>query len=43
MYAAAPRFTTFFLLLTMSIYTMFLIQMFLGIIYGHFSEEWSRV
>ena len=43
MYAALPRFTTFYLILTMALYTIFITQMFLGIIVGHFDEEWNRV
>ena len=43
MYSAAPGFTTFYLLLTMTLYTIFLTQMFLGIIVGHFETEWNLV
>ena len=43
MYSAAQGFTTFYLLLTMSLYTIFLTQMFLGIIVGHFETEWNLV
>ena len=43
MYGAAPIFTTFYLLVMMSLYTIFLTQMFLGIIVGHFETEWNLV
>ena len=43
MYFAAPGFTTFYLLLMMSLYTIFLTNMFLGIIVGHFNTEWNLV
>ena len=43
MYFAAPGFTTFYLLLMMSLYTIFLTNMFLGIIVGHFETEWNLV
>ena len=43
MYNYAPFFTTFYLLLMMSLYTIFLTQMFLGILVGHFETEWNLV
>ena len=43
MYAASSFFTTFYLLLIMTLYTIFLTQMFLGIIVGHFEAEWKLV
>ena len=43
MYGSAPGFTTFHLLLMMSLYTIFLTNMFLGIIVGHFETEWNLV
>ena len=43
MYSYAPGFTTLYLFLMMSLYTIFLTQMFLGIIVGHFEDEWNLV
>ncbi len=43
MYAVASGFTTFFLVMCMSLYSIFMTPMFLGIIVGHFEIEWSRV
>ena len=43
MYAAAPLFTTWFLLQMLSLYTIFLTQIFLGVIVGHFEHEWKLV
>ena len=43
MHSYAPGFTTLYLFLMMSLYTIFLTQMFLGIIVGHFEDEWNLV
>lgn len=43
MYYVAADFTTFFLFICMTLYSIFLTPMFLGIIVGHFEIEWARV
>ena len=43
MFASSPNFTTFYLFMSMVLYTMFIAQMLLGVVVGHFMAEWSRV
>lgn len=43
MYSSSPNFTTFYLFMSMIMYTMFISQMLLGVIVGHFMTEWKRV
>jgi hypothetical protein len=43
MYNVQPLFTAGFLWLLLTLYTIFILQMFLGIVIGHFELEWKRV
>ena len=43
MYTVQPLFTAAFLWLLLTLYTIFILQMFLGIVIGHFELEWKRV
>jgi hypothetical protein len=43
MYSVAAGFTTFYLLMCMTLYSIFMTPMFLGIIVGHFEIEWGRI
>jgi len=43
MFASSPKFTFFYLLMSMVLYTMFIAQMFLAVVVGHFQAEWTRV
>mmetsp|Transcript_35212 Transcript_35212/g.46379 ORF Transcript_35212/g.46379 Transcript_35212/m.46379 type:complete len:160 (-) Transcript_35212:2846-3325(-) len=43
MFSVSPIFTTFYLFMSMTLYTMFITQMFLGVVVGHFLDEWKRV
>jgi len=36
MFATSPKFTTFYLFMSMVLYTMFIAQMLLGVVVGHF-------
>ena len=43
MFAVSPIYTFFYLFMSMTLYTFFITQMFLGVVVGHFQEEWKRV
>ena len=43
MFAVSPIYTFFYLFMSMTLYTFFITQMFLGVVVGHFLDEWKRV